>query len=106
MSKPLNYQIIVHARKLITNRKHWERHKMFIIDGQPYRLPQILKMKRKPDRFCAVGALHYACFQLTSRRKLPEALNDQVALIMAINDSAGHRAALRTLDEMLEKTAI
>lgn len=74
---------------------------MFTVDGESYRFKQVTRLKRKPDRFCAAGAVYYANYELTGRKRIPLELHAIVGELAEVNDDKGHRPVLRKLDEML-----
>ena len=61
MSKPLTYQIVARARQIIADPKHWAQGDYAVFkNGNPAE-PHY----QRAYRFCAVGALNRAAYELT-----------------------------------------
>jgi hypothetical protein len=98
MSKPLKYEILYHARQLITDPDNWVQHKFYANKkGHRCRI-------ERAKKFCAVGAIQYAAWTLTGSDQLKRSMFRAKDLrgLMDINALRGHTGVLHKLDEMLQ----
>jgi hypothetical protein len=110
MSKALHDRIIAHARDLISVEHRWTQNAKAITRAHERIDPHHPRAKR----FCAVGALERAAFDLTGdvaaaallARTACEYLcptaKDAIYELEQINDRLGHAAALWTFDKFLQ----
>jgi hypothetical protein len=115
MSKPLDYQVVASAREMISDEQHWIQFDYAQLDNFDETDPA----DPLAVRFCAVGALRRAAFELSSDNVSFAALTDRVQdrierfaktsghlkckfSIEDLNDSdGGHADVIKLFDEYL-----
>ena len=104
MSKPLKIQIVELARALIADEQHWCSHRLALDKNGDAVGP----MSPRAVRWCALGAVVAAAYQLTHDFNTAHKLGLEVLApiggpipLMHINDSRGHSAALALFDRVI-----
>jgi hypothetical protein len=108
MAATIQRQVLRDARQLIADPAHWTMWMLAATDqGRP-----VAWHDRAARRWCAVGAIHRAAFDLVGDRGQAAAIaNDVIAAISAhawarrslpaLNDSRGHAAVIALFDGAL-----
>ena len=101
MSKTLKLQVLITARALIAEKKHWT-HEAFARDKHGRHVDPIAD---DAVRFCAVGAIMRAYHVCTGRNELeppciPERTLDRLE---DISEDKGHSAVLKAFDKLIDE---
>jgi hypothetical protein len=108
MATTLKKQVLINARALIANPAHWT---MWVLAASEHGRP-VSWHDRAARRWCAVGAIHRAAFDLLGDKERAIALaNEVIARIYphtpprrnlpALNDTQGHAAVIGLFDRAL-----
>jgi hypothetical protein len=109
MTTTVQKQVLINARALIADPQHWARGVLAqTADGRP-----IAWYQSSADRWCAVGAINRAAYDLLGDLNKARRIGKEVASIVYphrwfgwalpdINDAQGHTAVLALFDKALE----
>jgi hypothetical protein len=106
MHQTLHHQVILDARALIQHPAHWTRRVLASTsNGHP-----VMWYAEDACRWCALGAINRAAYDLFGDRQRAEEIADEVIAdffppsLSWINDKQGHAAILKLFDEALTRS--
>jgi hypothetical protein len=108
MSTTVQKQVLINARALIADRARWTRC-TFARTASGH---QVVWYAETAAKWCAVGALYRAAYDLVGDPKAATRIGDELAKsvcpkrwlgsLATLNDWRGHAAVLKTLDKALQ----
>src|SRR5262245_17139109 len=104
MAKSLQHQILARAREIIFDKKHWTQS-AYARDRYGHTTSAIAA---SATRFCAIGAISRAYFDLTAKSPDDEWDDFPVSArclgrLEDASEDKGHAALLKAFDKLLEK---
>ena len=109
MTTTVQKQVLINARALIADPEHWTSGKLACTaDGH-----QVAWYDRLASKWCALGAIYRAAYDLVGDQKQAMRIGDELAVsirpgswfrgtLPAINDARGHAAVLAVFDKALQ----
>ena len=108
MTTTVQKQVLINARALIANPQHWTTRTLACgADGR-----HVEWHDRSASKWCAVGAIYRAAYDLVGNQKEAMRIGDKVAnsicrrrwfgtALPTVNDAQGHAAVLAVFDKAL-----